>query len=192
MSAADAIRRLTAPFERRLRAMCTRVIVQLVDDDQGLQLLQLSGLAGERLSKVQRLQNFGFSGHAPAGSTGVMLCVGGSRSHPVVIAIDNGEFRPKGLEPGASAQYDMSGNFILIKGDEIHVKHSAKVTIDAPLAHFTGNVTVDGTIAAVGNISSQANVSDFGGSLHTLRTTYNGHTHPGDSGGNTGTPSATA
>ena len=51
---------------------------------------------------------------------------------------------------------------------------------------------MDGTIAAVGNISSQANVSDFGGSLHTLRTTYNGHTHPGDSGGNTGTPSATA
>ena len=170
---ADSIRRLTAPFERRLRALVTRGRVTLVDDSQGLQVLQVTALAGERLSRVQRVQNFGLSSHPPKGSTAVVLTVGGSRSHSIVIAVEDPQSRPENLEAGESMVYDQAGNFVHIKANEIHVKHASKVTVEAPEVELTGNLTVAGTITG-GAVQTAAGVD------------LDGHTHPGDSGGTTG------
>lgn len=60
-------------------------------------------------------------------------------------------------------------NYIWFDGDEIKIKSSIKVTIDAPTSHFTGNVTADGTI--------QDLAASGGVTMDSMRTTYNGHTH---------------
>lgn len=49
--------------------------------------------------------------------------------------------------------------------------------------HITGDTTVTGNIVATGDISDHTNKSMAG-----MRAVYNGHSHPGDSGGTTGTP----
>lgn len=82
----------------------------------------------------------------------------------------------------------------------VTVVAAEKVTFQTPLAEYTGNLSVagdigcQGGIAGVGNISSDGNVSAQGDvsdghqSMAADRAVYNGHNHPGDSGGTTGTP----
>lgn len=60
-------------------------------------------------------------------------------------------------------------NYIWFDGDEIKIKSSTKVTIDAPNSHFTGNVTADGTIQ---DLSASGGVT-----MDSMRSAYNGHTH---------------
>jgi len=200
------------PLQRRVRMIAVRALVAAVNDGAKIQLVQVSALDGERLSDVQRLQQYGFSGNPPKGATAVMLCMGGSRSHPVVIACDDPSSRFVGLQPGESAQYNDQGDFIHIKSSgEILVKASSKVVSDAPLTHALGNaevdgnalvhgngeiegdlvvggnVTVVGTIGAGGAITSATSVSaptvfDAAGAMQAMREIYNAHTQPVSSG----------
>lgn len=76
-----------------------------------------------------------------------------------------------------------------------------QVIIDTPLTTCTGNlaigggITVAGTygasggkIATPGDIESGSNIKDRVRAMAADRLIYNGHTHPGDSGGTTGAP----
>ena len=60
---------------------------------------------------------------------------------------------------------------------------------------ITANITtINGNLVVNGNITASQEIYDLGGSrgsLSQLRDTYNTHTHPGDSGGTTGTPNQT-
>ena len=70
-----------------------------------------------------------------------------------------------------------------------------KVELTAPSGFFlTGDVQITGNLLTTGNITSNGQIADLGGTkgtLSQLRNTYNSHTHPGDSGGTTGTPNQT-
>ncbi|EDP73288.1 MULTISPECIES: hypothetical protein [Aquificales] len=70
-----------------------------------------------------------------------------------------------------------------------------KVELTAPSGFFlTGDVQITGNLLTTGNITSNGQIADLGGTkgtLSQLRDTYNSHTHPGDSGGTTGTPNQT-
>ena len=73
---------------------------------------------------------------------------------------------------------------------------STKVVLDTPLtemtgnAAITGNLSVGGTGAVQGALSSATSVADPTGTMQAMRETYNGHTHNenGDGGGITDTP----
>jgi len=54
------------------------------------------------------------------------------------------------------------------------------VTATVPLFRIEGNLEVTGDITD--------HIDATGQSMAAMRSTYNGHTHPGDSGGTTGTP----
>ena len=70
-----------------------------------------------------------------------------------------------------------------------------KVELNASSGFFlTGDVQITGNLLTTGNITSNGQIADLGGTrgtLSQLRDTYNSHTHPGDSGGTTGTPNQT-
>lgn len=79
---------------------------------------------------------------------------------------------------------------------------TTKVLCDTPLVECSGNLVVAGGITCSGTFgasggkistpgdieSSGGNVSDSTRSMAADRGIYNGHTHPGDSGGSTGAP----
>ena len=62
----------------------------------------------------------------------------------------------------------------------VHIKSTGQVTIDGTL------LQVNCPIKATGDITD--NAASQSQSMSSMRSTYNSHTHPGDSGGTTGTP----
>lgn len=71
--------------------------------------------------------------------------------------------------------------YVWFKDDsEIVVKAVAKVTIDAPLTHCTGNLTADGFIKDM--------AASSGVTMESMRTAYNGHSHIEQGDGNPTSP----
>ena len=169
----------------KLRLMVSRAIVKLVGDDKKLQELQVSLLDEEARAIVERFQQYGFTSVPFPEAEAIALSVGGSRSHMVVLAVDDRRYRKKEMEEGEVALYTDEGDYIILKrGKIIEVHAGEKLLVDAPEAEFTGNVHV------AGNITCDGDVSDANGSMQEMRDTFNSHTHSGvqTGGGNTGQP----
>lgn len=196
MNHAQAIRAMLKPIGRRIRLLAGRGSVAAVDDAAAMQKLQLTVLQDERLPAVERVQQFGFSGNPPKGSTCVVLCMAGSRSYPLVIAVEDPATRPKNLPAGAAEIYDAAGNYLRFNADgTFYLKAATSGVVDCPQVEFKGNLTVDqnllvkgtmavqGTdgggfsIAATGSIQSAADVKDATGTMATMRGQHNAHGH---------------
>jgi phage baseplate assembly protein V len=195
------VQRITAPLARKIYTLATRATIVMVDDTGAKQLVQITALNGERLSGVERLQLFGFSGNPPAGCSGLAISIGGSRTHTLFLEGENGN-RKSGLQPGESSHYNDFGDYTLLDKDgNYHIHASTKVFVDAPDcettgnmkvggnlvvvgdSHVQGNEQVDGTIGATGSISTEADlsaagdVSDGDSSLADLRDWDAAHQH---------------
>lgn len=116
----------------RIRLMLGRGIVRLVDDAAKAQALQLELLSDEAQDGVERFQNYGFTSHPHPDAEAIVACMGGLRSHAVVIAVEDRRFRLAGLQQGEVAIYDDLGNVVLLGREGIEVTGAAKVTVTAP------------------------------------------------------------
>lgn len=165
-----------APLARRIRLMAGRAILTLVDDATKMQGVQVKLLDGEVCNNVDRVQEYGFTSVPLPGAEGIYLALGGSRDNGVIVASDDRRYRPKNLQPGEVALYTHDGTMIVLKVGGI-IEHTAatKVRMITPLLEVTGEI--------------KDRCDADGMTLEAMRNTYNGHTHPGDSGGTTGAPS---
>lgn len=68
----------------------------------------------------------------------------------------------------------------------VNVEAGTSCTITSPMTTINGNLTVSGTAAVEGALSSAVSVSDPTGDMSAMRTIYNSHTHgENDVGGQT-------
>lgn len=165
----------------RVMLMVSKAVVKLIDDSGGLQTLQIALLAHETRDKARRYQQYGFSGKPHSGAVAVVVFEGGSRDHPLVIAVDDPRFRVRGLEDGEVVVYDDLGQEvrltragIIVKGagKPITITDTPKVRIETPMLECTGEIKdlCDGD----------------GKTMSGMRSVFNEHDHSGDSGGMTG------
>lgn len=183
-----AVEKLVAPLSRRVRLMVSRGILRLVDDATKLQLVQVALLADEVRGNVERFQEYGFTSHPHSGAEAMVVSVGGSRDHCVVIAIDDRRYRLANLAAGEVALYDDLGQSVVLKrtgvevtsptritatAPQVDIVASTKVTVSTPLLEVTGNITAGGNITAAGNVADTAGAKTMAG----MRTTYNTHIH---------------
>ena len=77
-----------------------RGVINLVNSADGIQKVQVSGLADETIADVEFMQQFGLTSVPPAGTQVVVIPVGGATTHSVVVATENGSFRVKNLKGG--------------------------------------------------------------------------------------------
>jgi len=183
--------RLLEPIRRKLRLMVTRGVVKLIDDARGLQELQVSGLAGELLDLVERIQNYGFTSNPHSESDCLILNVGADRSRAIVIAVDDRRYRLH-LVNGEVAMYDDQGQAVKLLRTGI-VIDAPKGTIHNGDMDISGNLTVDGDISASGKVS--AATAAITGKLDAGQLVINGldfanHVHGGvtTGGASTGGP----
>lgn len=165
-----------------VRLLISRAVLSLIDDSQMLQRLQVQLMADEERGDVERFQNYGFTGVPKPGAEAIAVSIGGSRSHMVVIAVDDRRYRLTGLEEGEVAIYTDEGDKIVLKrGREIEVTAGTRVILDTPDTLVKGNLHVEGDTTCDGD------VSDHSGSMQEMRDTYNSHNHP-ETGSTTSTP----
>lgn len=155
-----------------LRNLIGRALLALVDDARKMQEVQVELLDGESRAVAERFQDYGFTSVPEEGAEAIALAVGGSRSHMVVVAVDDRRYRKRDLKPGEVSVYSRFGDYVLLREDgTIEVKASGKVLVDAPEVEMTGNLTV------AGNITCAGQVSDAAGSMQEMRDRYNAHQH---------------
>lgn len=100
----------------------------------------------------------------------------------------NDDDRPPAAPSGEFWLIHQSGSMLKFTNDgQVLVSSSVKITYAAPAHHFTGgDVTMDANLIVIGNISD---LNAAHGSIATIRTTYNGHTHhENGAGSNTDNP----
>lgn len=164
--------RMLAPMSRRIMLMAARIVLTGATDKSPVQVVQFTGLADEVKQNVEYLQAFGHSSVPPAGARGLAIFPGGDRSHGVVIVLDARSLQPVTLKSGESLLWDALGKFIHLKDDGSIVIKADKVRVESPDFQVTGEV--------------KDRCDADGKTMEEMRNTYNGHTHPGDSGGVTG------
>lgn len=156
-----------------IRLLVSRAVLALINDAAKLQRLQIQLMADEERGDVERFQDYGFTSHPHKGAEAIALSVGGSRSHMVVIAVEDRRYRLTGLEEGEVAMYTDEGDKIVLKrGREIEVTAGTRVIVDTPNTLIKGNLHVEGDTTCDGD------VSDAAGSMQEMRDIYNGHDHP--------------
>lgn len=147
MASLKALQKILDPIRRRIRGLVSRAVVSLVDDSLKLQGLQLKVLADEVLDNVERFQQYGLSSHALPGAEAILLCLGGHRDHPVVIAVDDRRYRLKNLASGEVALYTDEGDKIHFRrGRIIEINGFEQVSVNTKVAET--NATVSATVTS--------------------------------------------
>lgn len=210
------VNRMLAPLHRRVMLMVGRVVIKSVNDGLRMQRLQVVALDGETKDDVERYQNYGFTGVPFEDAEGVMVSVGGSRDHGIVIAVDDRRFRLVGLAPGEVAMYTDEGDSIVMRrgrninvtagtkinaiAPNIEIAATVKVLLTTPLVEASQDMKINGKLNVVGSITGAAllslgDVTAYSSSLTPLsmsnmKVIFNGHTHVENAlPGSTATPS---
>lgn len=178
-----SMNKVLGPLVNRIRLALGRGIVRLVSDSGGIQTMQISLMANEVRSKIERFQEYGFSSHPKAGAEAAVIFMGGNRDHGIVIAVDDRRYRLKNLAEGEVALYTDEGDSIILKrGNKIEMNTSELIVNASTRATFnTPNLRVSGDITDRYNENSET--------LNDFRHSYNIHVHPeNDDGGPTEPP----
>lgn len=141
--------------------------------------VEMEGLAGEPVSG-ELFQHYGFSSAPLAGAEYVVIPIGGSTNHAIVIASEDGRYRLQ-LQDGEVSLYTDEGSYIHMQrgrvievvADELLFKVKNKVRIETPLVEMSGDLHVEGSIKADGEIE------DHTRSMQADRDLYNVHDHGG-------------
>jgi phage baseplate assembly protein V len=157
----DIISQVVAPIRNRVMMLIARGVVESLKDDTGLQTIKLKLLAGENRDGIERFQNYGFTSVPLPDSEAVVIFQGGNREAGLVIAIDDRNYRLKGLDEGEVAIYTDEGDKIHIKrGGELLIEAATKTVVKSPLVELG-----DGVLEKILN-------------GETFQTFFNAHTHP--------------
>lgn len=136
------ITRFFAGVRQPIRALQTGLAIAL-----RIQRANAEGLAGEKLQEMELLQHFGFTSAPPDGSQLILIPLGGRSSASVVVATEHGALRFKLDNQGESAVYNEWGDYIHLRKDrKMQVVSEAEVNVTTPLATFSGDVNVEGTV----------------------------------------------
>jgi hypothetical protein len=113
-----------------LVATLRRATVQKTDDSGTQQMLKkMTGLKSETFEDVYRPQPHGFSSHAPAGSEGVFLALGGRSDRLLALGFEHKDFRPKDTPEGGTVLYNHTGDIIRVFKDNMDAVHAKVINI---------------------------------------------------------------
>ncbi|HET6606750.1 MAG TPA: phage baseplate assembly protein [Rhodopila sp.] len=150
----------------------------------GIQTLQVqilgSGVIAELREPVPSAQHFGFASSPVPGASHVIVFLGGDRTKGIAIASNDPRYRPTGMKPGESMQYDDQGRQIYLSASSIVVNaKGAPVTVNDATT-----VTINASTEVIMNtpiLKVSGDIQDnFETNQHTMaqmRTLYDEHDH---------------
>ena len=127
------IRKTLSAAARGAMLAFSRATLAKASDATKMQEVDVKTLLGEAFSGIEHWHPYGIT-HVPlppdskGAAEALVAFLGGSRSHPVVIAIADRRHRPKNLKPGESAHHDDQGQHSHLTRNGINTT-GKKVTI---------------------------------------------------------------
>lgn len=193
---------MIADIDKRIRRalgnirLSFRGVLTLVKSAGAVQLVQLDGLAGERLQDAELFQDYGYTSNPPAGTMAIVLPIGGKTAHGIIVATEHGGFRFKNLKSGEVAIYTDEGDSIILKRGRLVEVTTQTLRVNATsLVEFnTAKVQMNAPlVATTGEIKADLDITDHNATqpktMAGMRQTYDTHTHSDPQGGSVGTPS---
>lgn len=117
----------------RVMSMIERGVLKSSDDAKKLQYASVDLRNGNGPTEVERFQQYGFTARPKAEATEVLVVhLGGNPDHPIIIAVDDRQYRLQGLAEGEVAIYDDQGQTVHFKRDAIWCESPTKVVAKAP------------------------------------------------------------
>ena len=111
-------------------ASLRRATVQKTDDSGTQQMLKkMTGLKSETFEDVYRPQPHGLSTHAPAGSEGLYLALGGRSDRLVALGYEHKDFRPKDTPEGGTILYNHTGDVVRVFKDQLEAYHTKTIKL---------------------------------------------------------------
>jgi len=126
----QGFRKMLAKPARDIRMMIGRGIVRLVTEADGLQHLQVDGLADETLDGVEHAQDYGFASSPLPGAIGLLLAIAGRRGQAVAVGVGDRRYRIA-LEKGEVAIHDDQGQKVHLTRDGIVIETSKALSVTA-------------------------------------------------------------
>ena len=93
-------KRLIRPIANRIFLSLGRGIVRAINNTEGTQKLQISVLAGETITDIERFQEYGFETYPFTNSENIAAFLNGNRDHGIVLCVHDRRYRPKNLTQG--------------------------------------------------------------------------------------------
>ncbi|WP_316191605.1 MULTISPECIES: phage baseplate assembly protein [unclassified Bradyrhizobium] len=123
----------------------------LKTDDSGTQqiLKKMTGAASEQFEDVYRPQQHGFSSHAPKGSEGVFLALGGRSDRLLALGFEHKKYRPKDTPEGGAVIYNHTGDVVRVFKDNTDVVHSKLINIKIGKGNDVGQGDGDQTNVSI-------------------------------------------
>ncbi len=147
------MRASTAAVAGRIFLSIARGTLTRINDAPKLQTADVRLLHDEAIAGAERFQDYGFTSvPKPADGAGtaevVAVFVSGSRSHPIIVRVDDRRYRIKGLQPGEGTLYDDQGQQVYISRSGIQILGGPS---NLPITAKVGNtslVVANGSITA--------------------------------------------
>lgn len=144
--AADAnIIRVIEAILKKLFLLIGRGIVKQVNASGKVQRIQITGVKGEIISDMERMQNYGFESYPSTEMEATTLFFNGNRDQGVVICVTDRAVKPITLSENDVLVYDKHGNTIHCKSTGIVAtdKNGNVVELKAGMVDINGNLTVE-------------------------------------------------
>jgi phage baseplate assembly protein V len=143
--------------------------------------IQVKIMDGETPPNVDRVEPYGFSYRPHPNCQAYVVFPSGDRSRGFAIVVADKQYNVE-LEEGEVCLHDDLGQKVHLTRDGIVIDGAGlPITIQN-----TPKVRMQTDLEVTGNIKDQCDST--GQTMAGMRAIYNGHTHPGDSGGTTGNP----
>ena len=138
------ITKLLNPIKRKIYLLIGRAILTAVNNtgkvgfhDSGSrknpQRVQVTGLAGETLTDLDRFQEYGFETYPKTGTAeAVLISPDGTRANAFIVMIQDNEYRPDDLNEGDSCQYDADNARVLCSGGKIAMGNPDQTLTSTP------------------------------------------------------------
>ena len=150
-----------------------KIVASAFTATQKRTVLQATALNGEVKDGLELVLPYGMSALPDAGDV-LIFAVGGRRDHQVAIGADNMALRITDLGNGEFGFRDARGTQIVWRTNELEITTPLPVVGHAASWTLTGNLTVNGTILATGDITD---LNGGHGTVNGIRTVYNSHDH---------------
>jgi phage baseplate assembly protein V len=159
-----SLKRLLDPMKRQFRLLISRAVVALTNDAGSFQTVQANALADETLDGMESFGLYGFHSRPKPGAEAVVACLGGVRSHGVVIATHDRRYRLKNLANGDVALADDQGQVVHLGRDGISIATSLPVTLQAASLAITADTTITGKLTVTDTATLQGDLQVKGNS----------------------------